>query len=321
MSGYPLAAMNVTRRQFLAQSAAALAWAALPAAVRAQTARGTLSLGYSLYGMKMVPLAESLRQCARIGYRNLELCLFPGYPAEPAALSKAARRELRAQAQDLNLNLSSLMLSVRMGGDEAAHRQNLAAVQAAVELSHDLSPDRPIPIEAQFGDGKPAQWEATKERSAERLREWAQLLERTGGAVMIGSHAGARINTPEKLLWLYHQAPSPAISLYYNHIHYLLEGYSIAKSWALLGKHSRFIHLQDATGDGQHKNYLLPLLGGPTDFPAYFRLISENGYTGPVVVHISGKFSTAKGYEPIPVAEHCYRDMHQALSESHVRTV
>src|SRR5438105_4645152 len=102
--------MNSTRREFFQLTAGSFVAGVLASRARA-AARELLplSLGYSLYGMKMLPLPESLAQCARIGYRNVELCLFPGYPAEPKAFSAEARHAVRQQVDSLGLVISSLM--------------------------------------------------------------------------------------------------------------------------------------------------------------------------------------------------------------------
>jgi sugar phosphate isomerase/epimerase len=207
------------------------------------------------------------------------------------------------------------MVSTNIAGNAAAQAQNVATIQAAAAMAHEVQPKRPPPIQVQFGAGKPDQWDALREQTAARLRELVSAAADGGTSIVLGSHAGALVNRPERLLWLYQQAKSPALALYYNHIHSSLEGVPLEESWRMLGAVSKFIHLQDATGDAANKNYLLPG-DGPTDFPKYFRLVRTSGYRGPVVVHISGKFSTAPGYQPIPVAEKCHAAMADALKKS-----
>ena len=306
--------MNPTRRQFLALSAAGLAAAALPRSLRAAASPPRRTLGYSLYGMKMVPLPEAFSACARIGYRNLEVCMFPDYPAEPRVLGKDARAERRRQLDGLGLAVSSIMPRLGLNGDDAAQVRVLETLRKAAELGQDLSPLVPPVVQAQLGGGRPDEWEGQKQRMVARLGEWADTLKAAGAVAVLGTHAGNVVNTPDRLLWLYRQVARPEIALYYNHIHYTLEGVPIEQSLPALIPFSQFLHLQDATGTAENKNYLLPGdPAGPTDFVRYFRELARLGYRGPLVVHVSGKFSTAPGYEPFAVAEQCFKRMDAAL--------
>ena len=65
------------RRQFLRLATGALA---LPSFGRG-VEPASPSLGFSLYGMKSLPLDVALRTCAGIGYSHVELALNAGYPA------------------------------------------------------------------------------------------------------------------------------------------------------------------------------------------------------------------------------------------------
>jgi sugar phosphate isomerase/epimerase len=307
-----LSPMSSTRRQFLSSSSAALLGATLSSRLQAAPARRTL--GYSLYGMKMVPMAEAFAACARIGYRNVEVCSFPGYPGEPKALSTVARSELRKQLGDLGLTVSSMMPRVGLNGDDAGQAKVLETLRAAAGLGQDLSAGAPPVVQAQLGGGRPDEWDGQKQKMVSRLGQWADTLKSAGAVTVLGTHLGATVNTPARLLWLYHQVARPEVALYYNHIHYAVESVPIEESLPALIPFSRFLHLQDATGKPETKNYLLP--GdpeGPTNFPRYFRELERHGYRGPLVVHVSGKFSTVPGYEPFPVAELCFKRMDAAL--------
>jgi alpha-D-ribose 1-methylphosphonate 5-triphosphate synthase subunit PhnL len=76
------------RRQFIRIAAGALA---LPSFGRG-VEPASPSLGFSLYGMKSLPLDVALRTCAGIGYSHVELALNAGYPTEPKVFSNAARK-------------------------------------------------------------------------------------------------------------------------------------------------------------------------------------------------------------------------------------
>ncbi|MFM8270826.1 MAG: sugar phosphate isomerase/epimerase, partial [Gemmata sp.] len=87
--------MRLTRRQLLAALPAAL-----PRAARSAAAPARVPLGFSLYGMKALALADALKLCREIGYDGVEFALMAGYPAEPKGLNAEARRALRQRLAD-----------------------------------------------------------------------------------------------------------------------------------------------------------------------------------------------------------------------------
>ena len=306
--------VNFTRGQFLALSAAGMAATLLPRSTRAGSSPGPRSLGYNLYSMKTVSLPEAFSACARIGYRNIEVCMLPGYPGEPSRLSKSVRAELRRQLEALGVVVSAIMPPLALNGDDAAQARMLETLRKAAELGQDLCPTSPPLVRTGLGDGRPEQWEELKARMVARLGEWADTLKAAGSVGALGGHAGNVVNTFERLLWLHHQVARPEIALYYDHVNYALEGVQFEESLPALIPFCRFVHLQDATGTAAKKNYLLagdP--AGPTDFVRYFRELVRLGYRGPLVAHVSGKFSNAPRYEPFAVAELCFNRLDAAL--------
>jgi sugar phosphate isomerase/epimerase len=277
-----------------------------------------LSLGYSLYGMKSMPVEEAVSQIIRIGYKNIELTVDAGFPAEPKLLSVEARRALRDQARASGVHYSALMLGIALGAPSPVQTKNLAAIKAAVQLAKDLAPEAPPPVEVILSGGKPTLWEEQKNQLVENLKAWVAAAAENGGTMVIGAHANMTVNTADKLLWLYERAARPELGLYYNHIHFDLEGMPLAESWKRLGPYVKFIHLQEATGTPAKRNYMLPGAGHTTDFVAYFRMLEQTGYHGPLVVEVSGAIWKLKGYDPIKTAQTCYSSMHAALEEAGV---
>src|SRR6187402_3446772 len=107
----------LTRRKFLQ---AATAGACVTLAGRLAAAEPALPvLGFSLYGMKGLPVSEAIRQCARIGYRTVELSLLRGYETEPSSCTKAQRRELRDQLGASRVRASALLLSLDLTDEKA----------------------------------------------------------------------------------------------------------------------------------------------------------------------------------------------------------
>jgi len=300
-----------TRRQFLQQTATAAALAAFPFPSRAA---GTgISLGFSLYGMKTVPLDEALRVCAKIGYRNVELALNPGFLTEPKLLSSDARKTLRSKLASLRLDVSALMLNLSLTADDTAHAKNLDALKAAAQLAQDLSLPQPI-TETVLG-GKPAEWDNIKERMVERLQSWAAVAAAGKITLAVKAHVGNAVNSPERLLWLIEKANSPAVKAAYDYSHFQLAGIPLAASLKALLPQTRFIHLKDTTGDAKKFQFLLPGEGN-TDYIAYFKLLKQLGYNGPVVVEVSGQIFNKPGYDPIAAAKKCFAVLSAALARA-----
>ena len=301
-----------TRRQFLQQTATAAALAALPCPSRA--ADSGISLGFSLYGMKTVPLDDALSTCAEIGYRNVEFALNAGFPTEPKLLSSDARKNLRGRLASLRLDLSALMLNMSLTADDTAHAKNLDALKAAAQLAQDLAPQQPPIVETVLG-GKPAEWDNVKDRMAERLQSWAAVAAAGKITLAIKVHVGSAVNSPERLLWLLEKANSPAVKAAYDYSHFQLAGISLTDSLKTLLPQMRFIHLKDATGDAKKFQFLLAG-EGKTDYAAYFKLLKQFGYNGPAVVEVSGQIFNKPGYDPIAAAKKCFAVLSAALARA-----
>ncbi|MEQ1859564.1 MAG: sugar phosphate isomerase/epimerase [Chthoniobacteraceae bacterium] len=285
-----------TRRHFLATTALA----ALPVSRAAEPA---FTLGFSLYGMKTVPLDDALRTCAEIGYKHVELALNPGFPTEPKLLDAAARKALRERLATLKLGVSALMVNMSLAVKDEAHASNLAALKDAAQLAHDLALPDPL-IETVLG-GKPAEWDAIKDSMLARLRDWAEAAAAAKITLAIKAHVGSAVNSPERLLWLLDQAASPALCAAYDFSHFEVQGLALAPTLDALLPRTKFIHVKDTQGDVSKFQFLLPG-EGRTDYAAYFRELNTRGYRGPVVVEVSAQVFNKPGYDPIAAAKKCY---------------
>jgi sugar phosphate isomerase/epimerase len=301
-----------TRRSFLRHSVGAMGLAALPTVARAADAVGP-GLGFSLYGMKSLALADAIKTCAELGYSNVEFALNPGYPTEPALFSAVARKAAAQQLKDLHLGLPCLMLLASLTADDKAHATTLQGIADAGSLAHELMPEQPPIIETVLG-GKPATWDAQKQGMAERLNDWAQAAAKAKTVIAIKAHVGSAVNSPERLLWLLDQVKSPAIQVAYDYSHFELQGIDMEESMKLLLPRTRFIHVKDSIGDAQKFQFLLPG-EGRTDYVAYFAGLKRHGYRGPVVVEVSGQIFNKPGYEPIAAAKASYAALSTAMAK------
>ena len=302
----PLPRREFLRRTSAAAGAALLGTLSPPSAAFAATPAPArpFGLGFSLYGMKTLPVADALKACAIIGYDNVEFALMPGYPTEPKLLSAADRKQIATTLDGLDLRLSALMENISPLAADADHKKNLDRLAAAADLGHDVSPNEQPVIETVLG-GQPAQWDAVRAQMAERLRAWGDVAAAHKTIIAVKPHVGGALHTPEGALWLVREVNHPAIKLTYDFSHYELRGYALAPTWKDLAPHAAFIHVKDSEGTAAKFKFLLPG-EGRIDYANYAALVQAAGYRGPVVVEVSGLIFNQKGYDPIAAAKKSY---------------
>ena len=278
--------------------------AAAPAPAAAAAAPTNVSLGFSLYGMKALPVATALKTCAEIGYENVEFALMPGWPTEPKLLSATDRRQIAATLDGLGLKVSALMENLSPLGTDADHKRNLERLAAAAMLGDDLSRSAQPVIETVLG-GNPKQWDAVREPMAERLRAWGGVAEAYQTVIAVKPHVGGALHTPEGALWLLRAVNHPWIKLTYDFSHYELRGYELAATLKELAPHASFIHVKDSEGTADKFKFLLPG-EGRIDYASYAARLKATPYRGPVVVEVSGLIFNQKGYDPLAAARKSY---------------
>lgn len=291
----------MTRRSALAQAGAPLLAAASP-----------LQFGFSLYGMKSIPVRQALDLCARIGYRTVELALMPGWDTEPKLLTSADRREIRDTLSGLGLSLASVMESLKLLGPEKEQGANLDRLRAAAaSVAQEASPGKPAVIETIIG-GRPSDWNLTRYEMAEELKTWAMALSPLKTVVAIKPHVTGAMNLPDRALWMVKQVVSPWVKLVYDYSHYELHGLDMKETMRQLAGDSVFVHIKDSAGSPEKFQLLLPG-DGRVDYRAYTRSLVEAGYRGPVVVEVSAQIFNQPGYNPVHAARHCFEKVSPAF--------
>jgi len=305
----------LSRRTFLTRTASALSLTALGSPLFAEgRPASTFGLGYTLYGMKSLPLDEALSTCAEIGYNSVELCLLDGYPTAAAQFGSADRAKLREGLAAVQLRVSGLMENFSALADDAQQAKILDRIKAAGELAHDVSPEAIPPLETVLG-GKPAGWDQVKDRMVERLRAWAKAAEEAKITIAIKAHVMHATQTPEHLLWLWRAVDHPAIQIAYDYSHFQVQGLAFDDTFNALLPHTRFIHVKDATGPADKVQFLLPG-EGTIDYGAYFRKLQQFGYRGDVVVEVSAMLFKKAGYDPKEAARKSYTALTAGLEKA-----
>lgn len=308
--------IHLPRRSFLTALAGSLAAPLLSydAALSAPASQERPTLGFSLYGMKSVPLDVALKTCAEIGYSHVEFSLNAGYATEPSQFSTEARRATASHIRELKLGLPCLMVLMSLNADDQAHAANLELIAVAGQLGRELVADRPPILETVLG-GSPLKWQEQKAGMAARLRDWAAAAEKAQTVIALKAHVGSAVNSPDRLLWLLDEVKSPALQVAYDYSHFEVQGIDMAESMQLLLPRTRFIHVKDSQGDVTKFKFLLPG-AGRTDYVRYFSLLKQHGYKGPVCVEVSGQVFSAPNYEPIAAARQCHAVLTKAMSEA-----
>ena len=308
----------LTRRQFVRQSAIlGLAGSGIPnlcAEPKQAEKQTALTFGFTLYGMRKLPLNEAIKVSGEIGYDSVELACMADWPGAPEALSKAARTELSKRLADQHVAVSSLMENLSPLVDEKSHTANLERLKRACELGHDVAPQATPIIETVLG-GKPAEWDQVRNKMAERLQDWGKVAEAGRTVFALKPHVGGALHTPEGAKWLKEQLKSPWLKLAYDYSHYQLRSLGLKESLETILPETAFIHVKDSQGDAAKFQFLLPG-DGRIDYREYFRLLKSHGYAGPLVVEVSGQLHTRPDYDPVAAAKKSYANLAPILMEA-----
>jgi inosose dehydratase len=308
--------MHLNRRQFLQSGLAAsvLAAAGTKPLIAAAPAKGkSRPIGFSLYGMKPLPVSEALDHCKRIGYDNVELCLMPEFPTELKKFTPPMRREVRDKLKSTGLEPSSLLVHISL--TDADQTKSLDIIKGSAEVARDLDDKRPPLIESVTG-GKTDEWDKLKDKVAENMRKWAETAAASGSKIAVKNHYGQIITSPDRLLWLHKTVNHPNFTLTYDYSHYQAEGFELEPTLRAIAPHCGFIHMKDIEVGSKPLKYLLAGQSGKIDYVKYFRLLREVKYTGPILVEVSAQIHRLPGYEPVPTAERCYAFLSKALKDS-----
>lgn len=314
--------MAFSRRQFvhmasraaltLAGTAAARLSAAGPAAHSAAES-GPLSLGFSLYGMKSLPIDRAIAACASIGYRNVELSLIAGFETAPAALTPQKRAEVRDALAHSRIRASALLAKLDLSAKDDDFRAQLEDLRRGTAFARELDPSAPPPVQSTLG-GTSAAWETLRPAFVRRLQECAHVVAEGGGSLAIKAHVFHAVNTPERLLHLLEDSPHPAVGVAYDQAHFSLAGVSAERGIAALAGRIRYVHVKDAIRTAEGIRFLLPGQG-QADFRALFRLLAQAGYRGAVVAEVSQQLWSLAGYDPLAAARACHAALAPVLPE------
>lgn len=297
-----------SRRNFMLSSAALGALVPLGGCAESgRNRRGSLELGFSLYGMPGISLDRAVNTCADTGYTNVELALLPGFPTELEKMTPATITSVKKALAATGLRVSSLLVNISLIGPEARHDDSMHILGQATRISTELGQPEPPVIQTVLG-GKPGDLEHHTPIMVQRLREWDEFAEAQSIMIAVKAHAATSIGTPEQLLWLMRQAETTHIVVDFDQSHYRIAGIPLRQSLPPLAALTRFVHLKDASGDSSNYKFLLPG-EGDTDYSALFTSLRHYHYRGPVVVEVSRQIFSVPGYDPMATVRNCFQKL------------
>ena len=295
----------MNRRQFLQASIALGSLRVLGAGKERR--HPSLTLGFSLYGMKTLKTEESLRQLSKIGYDSVELCLNDGWDAAPKNVTAKRRKEIRILLGDLGLKLTALMINIKLNGEQ---KVSIAKIREAGQIGHDLSPDNPPVIESVGGGGK---WAEVKNEFRDNLSHWAEAGKASKTIVCLKPHRFGAVNRPEDAVWLADQIKSPWLKLAYDYSHFIHRDIDFEGSLKTMIPHTRFIHVKDTIIKDGKPRFAIPGESGKIDYAKLVSLSAKLGYRGDINAEISGQVWGQKGYDPIATAIASYKNLATAF--------
>ena len=286
----------MTRRGFIGTLAAASAAQAAPKAL--------VNFVFGTYGMKSLGTEETINQVAAIGYDGVQICVMPGWSTDPAKLSSAGRKALKQILQEKKLCFPAMLESLPLVGTPEKRAYNLERLKLVAQFAQEMDSANPPLVDTILGL-KTSDWDNVRPRMADELREWAKIAEDAKMTIGVKPHAAHALNNAERTLALLKDVGSPRIRAIYDYSHFYVEGFPLEGSLRQLLPKVAFVSVKDASGTPEKHDYLLPG-DGKTDYPQYFRLLSDIGYRGAIGVEVSAMIHRKPGYEPIPTAKLCY---------------
>ncbi|MEZ4865037.1 MAG: sugar phosphate isomerase/epimerase [Caldilineaceae bacterium] len=272
-----------------------------------------MHIAYGNYGMPHTPYPTMIQQVAAIGYMGLELCVAPGYPTAPDALSSADRATLRRLLAEQQITIDSLLLAKVpvLEADADQHAAHLAGLRQIFELAADLGLTRPI-VTSTLG-GRIEDWDQKREMLAACVRDWATVAADYDGTFGFEPHVGGIIHTPERARWLLDQVNHPHLKLNFDYSHFELMDIPLADALQQLMPHAVGVHVKDVQGRYPAFKFLLPG-EGTLDYRDYVHRLQAAGYEGAITVEISGQLFNAPGYDALAAAQFSYQTLAAALA-------
>ena len=309
---------EITRRSFLAQSATALAAGNVANAIDDGGApRRSMTLGFSTYGMKSLKTERAIEVISEIGFDAVEITVWPDWDAAPARMDKIRRAEIRRTLAGNNLKLTSLMEHVSPSADDAQHKKDLERLRGVFQLAQDLSPPNPPVVQTVLGGGR---FDEKKNMLRDRIGDWVELGKHHGIVTCVKPHRGGVVSQPTEAIWILKQLKQPRWArMVYDYSHYIFRDIPFVESIREALPFTSHVAVKDTVRKGTGTAFTLPGEAGTIDYVTLLKELAKGGYTGDISCEVSGMVWNKPGYEPVAVAQTCYRNLSAAFEKSGVK--
>jgi sugar phosphate isomerase/epimerase len=308
---------EITRRSFVAQSAAALALSGVAnAKYGGDSPRAGMTLGFSTYGMKSLKTERAIEVISEIGFDAVEITVWPDWDASPVRMDKIRRVTVRKKLAGNNLKLTSLMEHVYPSADDAQHKKDLERFRGVFQLAQDLSPTNPPVVQTVLGGGR---FDKQKNMLLDRVGDWVELGKHHGVVTCVKPHRGGVVSQPSEAIWILRQLEEPRWArMVYDYSHYIFRGIPFVESIRDALPFTSHVAVKDTVKKGTGTEFKLPGEAGTIDYVTLLKELAKGGYSGDISCEVSGMVSGKAGYEPIAAARTCYKNLSAAFENSGV---
>ncbi|MBI1314572.1 TIM barrel protein [bacterium] len=306
----------LTRRSFLASGAASVLVLSGWRRAVAKESSSRMTLGFSTYGMKSLKTEAAIETISEIGYDAVELTVWPGWDCAPDNVSAERRRTIRQLISGKSLKLTSLMEHLYPSPDDAEHAAGLQRLEKVYQLARDLAGEQRPVVQTVLGGGT---WDEQKGLFRDRVGDWISLGQKHGIVTCIKPHRGGGMSQPSEAIWLIQQLDnSPWLRMVYDYSHYAYRGIDLVESVRAALPYTAHVAVKDAVEQDGKVRFELPGTAGTIDFVTLLKELDAGGYRGDISCEVSGMVSGKPGYEPLPAAKTCYRNMAAAFQSAGV---
>jgi sugar phosphate isomerase/epimerase len=231
-------------------------------------------------------METAFKHLAMAGYDGIELSAIDGM-SQHLVLDRW--QELVGEIRQLSQTYGLELLAMEQPSHDPAKME--MAFQAAVELG--------VPI-VNCGPGGRTGDEASLQQSIDNLGNLANMAGRYGITLCAKAHVGAAIYNTPTTLKLMEAVTSPAFGIDMDPSHIYRAGENPVEALRAVISRVRHVHIRDCKGrqQGPGKPEDQANGRGDIDLLGYIRVLTENGYTGPLDLEVIG----AKEYSLVQCA-------------------
>lgn len=268
-------------------------------------------LAYSTYALQSVDPFEAVERVSTIGYEGLEINCGDDWPTAPARFGADARKRLVQSFQAASFPPPVVMNLIHLCAYDEDAGEKETQLAATCSFARDLCwVDQPAVITTTLGH-QIGDWEVSRGAVATKLREYVEIAAEHNVILAAEAHVGQELDTPEKARWLVETIDHPNLRLNFDYSHFLVRDIDLQHALDLNAEYAVHAHIKDGRlVDGQVA-FALPG-DDQLDLEDYLRRMNDSGVCIPVTVEVSAQIWNAAGYDPWPVAEHCFAQLDAA---------